>query len=152
MDGRKNGWENAMKYLEGCLKQEAVADSKEFGISLKTYDKVWNAEYALSDEMSVPTHKLVRDLTKISCRIIMLTEHCKLFLQEKLSEKKMKFSCVVSSSGVEQIEIQVVQEEAEEPLPPAIFFHPLKIVGKFIGEIRYIYLKMHIMHEVYVRE
>ncbi len=141
-----------MRYLKSCLKREANADSKEFGISLRTYNKVWKAECALTDELSAPTHKLVRDLTRISCRIVMLTEHCKLFLQEKLSEKKMRFSCVVSSSGVEQIEIQVVQEEAEGPLPPAIFFHPLRTVWKFIHEIRYIYLKIHIMHEVYVRK
>ncbi len=154
MDGRKGTVEyEIMKGLRKAMKEEFGRDSKSLGVSLVSYDRMWNATYNFLSQMceTKPAHRLVRDSVGMVGNFARLVELCRLHLREDYTDERIETACLINSEGLETTTMKILPKEAAWPLSQSIF-HPLRALllcihavarKQYIRETRIVYGYCH---------
>ena len=67
-----------MRCLIESLKEDAIIESKDLGIQVGTYEKMWFAVYEFVVQMCKPNPKLIRDIVRVCANIAKNVEPCSL--------------------------------------------------------------------------
>ncbi len=142
-----------MRCLIGSLKEEAIIESKDLGVQVSTYEKMWFAVYTFVVQVCKPTPKLIRDIIRVCAGVAMNTDLCSLNEEQRYSEQFRELKYLIDKEGIRSTDIKIVQREAEEPPSPTNIFH-LKYIEMLIAStmlpiVRYLYLKKENSVDIY---
>ena len=142
-----------MKCLIESLKEDAIIESKDLGVKVGTYEKMWFAVYTFVVEVCKPSPKLIRDIIRVCSSVAKNVELCNLNEEQRYSEQFRELKYLIDKEGIRSTDIRIVKREAEEPLSPTNTFH-LEFIGRHVVSIilpivRYLYLKKEIIIDIY---
>ncbi|MGC8479590.1 MAG: hypothetical protein ACP5M9_02895 [Candidatus Micrarchaeia archaeon] len=114
MNGRKTGWDKIMKCLKESINRNVMGDCKDLHIGKGSYERLWHAQYNVLKIFSEPTYKKVRELVRISAIISKAIHNCE-ELERCGVSKKITLKCTISGNGLESVEMNSSNVEAEMP-------------------------------------